>query len=61
MSMVERKEPMTAGDPSRTVWMSAMPVSASAVCWARAAGTVTGDIAPISRNGVTTTNWPAAA
>ena len=41
-------------------WASAMPVSASASCWASAAGIATGDIAPMSRNGVSTTGWFAA-
>ena len=36
-----------------------MPASASAICWASVAGTDTGDMAPISRNGVITTGWPA--
>ena len=35
--------------------MSATPANASAVCCASAAGMVTGDIAPMSRNGVTIT------
>ena len=61
MSMVERNEPITDGTPGRTSCIRATPVSTSAVCWARAAGTVTGDIAPISRNGVTTTACPARA
>ncbi len=34
---------------------SAIPASASAICCTSVAGTVTGDIAPISRNGVITT------
>src|SRR6266700_3005976 len=37
-----------------------MPVSASASCCASAAGIATGDIAPMSRNGVSTTGWFAA-
>ena len=37
-----------------------MPDSASAICWTSAAGIVTGDIAPIRMNGVSTTGWPAA-
>ena len=37
-----------------------MPVSASAICWASVAGIETGDIAPISRNGVMTTGWRAS-
>ena len=37
-----------------------MPDSASAICCTSAAGIVTGDIAPISRNGVRTTGWLAA-
>ena len=59
MSVCERKEPSTTGGPGRTSCASASPASASAVCCTSAAGTVTGAIAPISRNGVTTTAWPA--
>src|ERR1700759_5428613 len=47
MSMLDRNEPKITGQPGR-------------INWARAAGIVTGDIAPISRNGVSTTGWPAA-
>jgi hypothetical protein len=36
-----------------------MPDRASASCWVSAAGIVTGDIAPIRMNGVSTTGWPA--
>ena len=38
---------------------SAIPANASAICCARVAATETGDIAPISRNGVITTAWRA--
>ena len=37
-----------------------MPDSASTICWTSAAGIVTGDIAPIRMNGVSTTGWLAA-
>ena len=37
-----------------------MPDSASVICCTRAAGIVTGDIAPIRMNGVSTTGWLAA-
>ena len=37
-----------------------MPDSASAICCTSAAGIVTGDIAPIRMNGVSTTGWAAA-
>ena len=37
-----------------------MPDSASAICCTSAAGIVTGDIAPIRMNGVSTTGWLAA-
>jgi hypothetical protein len=37
-----------------------MPESASTICCTSAAGIVTGDIAPIRMNGVSTTGWPAA-
>ena len=36
-----------------------MPDSASVICCTRAAGMVTGDIAPIRMNGVRTTGWLA--
>ena len=36
-----------------------MPDSASAICCTSVAGIETGDIAPMSRNGVITTAWPA--
>ena len=60
MSMLDRNEPKITGQPGRISWASAMPDSASASCWTSAAGIVTGDIAPISRNGVSTTGWLAA-
>jgi len=60
MSMLDRNEPKITGVPGRISWASAMPLKASASCWVSAAGIVTGDIAPISRNGVSTTGWPAA-
>ena len=61
MSMLDRNDPKITGQPGRMSWVSAIPVSASAICWASAAGIDTGDIAPISRNGVTTQGWPASA
>jgi hypothetical protein len=60
MSMLDRNEPKITGQPGRISWASAMPDRASASCWVSAAGIVTGDIAPIRRNGVSTTGWPAA-
>src|SRR5215472_5839418 len=60
MSMLDRNDPKITGQPGRISCASAMPASASASCCARAAGIVTGDIAPISRNGVSTTGWLAA-
>src|SRR6201990_2934908 len=60
MSMLDRDEPKITGQPGRINWARAIPESASASCWVSAAGIVTGDIAPISRNGVSTTGWPAA-
>ena len=61
MSVFERKEPKTTGQPGRTSCTSAIPASASAICCASVAGTDTGDIAPMSRNGVTMHGWPACA
>ena len=48
------------GRPGRISCESAMPDSASAICCTSAAGIVTGDIAPIRMNGVSTTGWLAA-
>jgi hypothetical protein len=59
MSVLERNEPKTTGQPGCTSWHSAIPDSASAICWTSVAGIETGDIAPISRNGVITTAWLA--
>jgi hypothetical protein len=52
MSMFDRNDPKTTGAPGRMSWESVMPESDSAICWTRAAGIVTGDIAPMRRNGV---------
>ena len=60
MSMLERNEPKTTGQPGRISCESAMPDSASTICCTSAAGMVTGDIAPIRMNGVSTTGWLAA-
>ncbi len=43
------------GAPRRTIWVKAMPHSASAFCCTRAPAIVTGAMAPASVNGVTTT------
>jgi len=59
MSVLERKEPNTTGQPGRTSCASAIPASASAICCASVAATETGDIAPMSRKGVITTAWLA--
>src|SRR5688572_29933873 len=59
MSVLERNEPNTTGQPGCTSWQSAMPESASAICCTSVAGIETGDIAPMSRNGVITTAWLA--
>ena len=61
MSVFERKLPNTTGQPGRIVCTSAMPASASPTCWASVDGTDTGDIAPISKNGVITNAWFAFA
>src|ERR1700742_3802958 len=60
MSMLDRNDPKITGQQGLISWARAIPAKASASCWARAAGIVTGDIAPISRNGVSTTGWLAA-
>ena len=61
MSVCERNDPITTGAPGRISCTSTTPASASTVCCTSAAGIVTGDIAPISRNGVTTIAWFASA
>ena len=58
MSVFERKEPNTTGQPGWTSCVRAMPDSASAICCTSVAGIDTGDIAPISRNGVVMTACP---
>src|SRR5215468_810241 len=60
MSMLDRNEPKMTGQPGLISWASAMPESASASCCASAEGMETGDMAPIRRNGVSTTGWFAA-
>src|SRR5262245_777879 len=60
MSMLDRNEPKMTGHPGLMSWASAIPDNASASCCVSAAGIDTGDIAPISRNGVSTTGWFAA-
>src|SRR5215211_821985 len=57
MSVLERNEPNTTGQPGWTSWVSAIPDSASAICCTSVAGTDTGDMAPMRRNGVHTTAW----
>src|SRR6478609_8043958 len=57
MSVLERNEPNTTGQPGLTSWVSAIPDSASAICCTSVAGIDTGDIAPMSRNGVVMTAW----
>ena len=59
MSMFDRNEPRMTGQPGRASCAREMPASASAICWASVAGIETGDIAPMSRNGVMTTGWLA--
>ncbi len=60
MSMLDRNDPKMTGAPGRISWVSAIPDSASAICCTSAAGIVTGDIAPIKMNGVSTTGWAAS-
>ena len=60
MSMLDRNDPKITGVPGRISCESAIPDSASTICCTSAAGMVTGDIAPIRMNGVSTTGWPAA-
>src|SRR5215211_1754392 len=59
MSVLERNEPNTTGQPGFTSCVSAIPDSASAICCTSVAGIETGDIAPIRRNGVVMTAWLA--
>ena len=59
MSMLDRNDPKMTGVPGRISCESAIPESASTICCTSAAGIVTGDIAPIRMNGVSTTGCPA--
>src|SRR5215211_5791767 len=59
MSVFDRNEPNTTGQPGFTSCVSAIPDSASAICCTSVAGIETGDIAPIRRNGVVMTAWLA--
>ena len=61
MSVFDRNDPKTTGQPGRMSCVSAMPARASAICWASVAGIETGDIAPMSRNGVMIVAWLAFA
>src|SRR4051812_18016016 len=61
MSTFDVNAPYTTGAPGRTSWVRATQNSASAFCWAIAAASVTGVMAPASVNGVATTAWPASA
>ncbi len=61
MSTAVKNEPKRHGAPRRIACTSAIPVSASATCSARPPATLTGAVAPASRNGVTITGWPACA
>jgi hypothetical protein len=61
MSVLDRNDPKITGQPGRMSCVSAMPASASAICWASVAGIDTGDIAPMSRKGVMTSAWLALA
>ena len=57
MSVFDRNEPKITGAPGRISCVSAMPARPSAICCTSVAGIDTGDIAPMSRNGVTITAW----
>ena len=59
MSVFDKNDPNTTGAPGRMSWARAMPANASAICWTSVAGSDTGDMAPMSRNGVITTAWLA--
>src|SRR5262245_32782152 len=60
MSMFDRNDPKITGQPGLINCASAIPDSASAICCTSVAGIVTGDIAPMSKNGVSTTGWAAS-
>ncbi|MNT89017.1 hypothetical protein D3C72_2296700 [compost metagenome] len=55
MSTFEVKPPYMTGAPRRTIWVKAMPQSASAFCCTRAPAIVTGAMAPARVKGVITT------
>ena len=57
MSVFDRNEPKITGAPGRISCVSAIPARPSAICCTSVAGIDTGDIAPMSRNGVTITAW----
>src|SRR6476660_5610270 len=52
MSVLDRNEPNTTGHPGRISCASAIPASPPAICGTSDDGSDTGDIAPISKNGV---------
>ena len=58
MSTLEVNAPYITGAPGRTACARVRPNRISAFCWASAAASDTGAIAPISVNGVITTGWP---
>src|SRR4051794_15977511 len=61
MSTAVENEPNRDGAPGRVAWIRAAPDSASATSRDNPAATLTGAVAPASRNGVTITGWLADA
>ena len=61
MSTFEVKPPYMQGAPGATIWIRAMPASASAFCCASAPAMVAGAMAPESVKGVSTIGWPCRA
>ena len=61
MSVTVKNDPYRQGTPGRISCASATPDNASATCWANPPATLTADVAPASRNGVTMIGWLASA
>ncbi len=57
MSVAVKNEPYRQGAPGRTLCAIATPLRASATWIASAPATLTGEVAPASRNGVITVGW----
>ena len=61
MSMIEPQVPYHTGLPGLASWMMQMPLTTSAVCWARRPARVTGEVAPACGSLVTSMGRPHLA